>query len=47
MGEDVMPALTYNSNNVAELILIMDYIEHSSKTTFERTIVVSGKYFRS
>jgi hypothetical protein len=43
MGEDTMTALTYNSNNKAELIL--SYSEHNSKITFERTTVVSGKYF--
>jgi hypothetical protein len=46
MGEDAMPALTYNSNNIAELILIMNYTEHNAKMTFERITVVSEKYFR-
>jgi hypothetical protein len=46
MGEDALPALTYNSNNKAEIILNMSYSEHNSKITFESTTVVSGKYFK-
>jgi hypothetical protein len=46
MSEDAMPALTYNSNNKAELILIMSYSKHNYKIAFDRTTVVSGKYFK-
>jgi hypothetical protein len=46
MGEDAMPALTYNSINRAEIILNMSYSKNNSKITFVRTIVGSGKYFK-
>lgn len=46
IGEDVMPVLTYNSINKAEIILNMSYSKNNSKIAFIRTIVGSGKYFK-
>jgi hypothetical protein len=39
-----MPASTYNTNNIAELILIMNSTDHNSKITFERITPVTWKY---